>query len=155
MVVRQLAQFAMMTTGLALIGRIGTKALAAVALASRVYLVSFVFGAGLLAAIAPLAAQAFGADNLAGVRRSLRMGLWAALLLSPPIMAFALHGEQILLVLGQAPDAARLAQQYLLGLTWGVTPALWFQAIRSFMGAVNRPEPVLWITLAVTPSMRC
>ncbi|WP_050425676.1 MATE family efflux transporter [Bradyrhizobium tropiciagri] len=151
MVLTHLGQVAMMTTDLAFIGRISPEAVAAAALAGRVYLVSLTFCLGLLAAIAPLAAQAFGAGNLAVVRRSLRMGLWAALLLSLPIMAFALRGEKILLALGQAPHAAWLAQQYLLGLAWGVAPALCLLAIRSFMGAVNRPEPVLWITLAATP----
>ncbi|WP_346770997.1 hypothetical protein [Bradyrhizobium sp. CW9] len=29
--------------------------------------------------------------------------------------------------------------------------ALWLDAIRNFMGAVNRPEPILWITLAAIP----
>lgn len=48
-----------------------------------------------------------------------------------------------LLAFGQAPDAARLAQQYLFGLALGVVPALWLQAIRNFMGVVNRPEPIL------------
>jgi len=33
-----------------------------------------------------------------------------------------------------------------------VTPALWFMAIRGFMGAVNRPQPALWITLAAIPA---
>jgi MATE family multidrug resistance protein len=67
-------------------------------------------------------------------------------------MAFPLHGEQLLLGLGQAQGPARLAQDYLFGLAWGVAPALWFIAIRGFMGAVNRPEPVLWITLAAIPA---
>ena len=35
---------------------------------------------------------------------------------------------------------------------WGIAPALWFLAIRGFMGAVNRPEPVLWITLVAIPA---
>ncbi|WP_050399914.1 MATE family efflux transporter [Bradyrhizobium embrapense] len=151
MVLTHLGQVAMMTTDLAFIGRISAEALAAAALATRVYLVSFTFGVGLLVAIAPLVAQAFGADNLAVARRSLRAGLWAALMLSFPIMAFALSGERILLALGQAPNAARLAQQYLFGLVWGVLPALGFQAFRNFMGAVNRPEPVLLITIAGMP----
>lgn len=151
MVLTQVGQIAMMTTDLALIGRIGAEAVAGAALASRVYFVSLTFGAGLMAAIAPLAAQAFGAANPAVVRHSVRMGLWAALLVSLPIMAFPLWGEQLLLALGQAPDAAWRAQQYLSGLAWGVAPALWFLAIRSFMGAVTRPAPALWITLAAIP----
>ena len=151
MALTQLGQIAMMTTDLAFIGHLSADALAAAALAGTVYFVSFTFGMGLMSAVAPLVAQAFGADNPAVVRRSLRMGLWAALLLSLPIMAAPLRGEQILLALGQAPATAQLAQGYLFGLAWGVAPALGFLAIRSFMGALNRPEPVLWITLAAIP----
>jgi MATE family multidrug resistance protein len=148
----QLGQVAMMTTDLALIGRLGDEAVAAAALAHTVAFISFAFGMGLVSAVAPLAAQAFGARNPRLVRRALRVGLWAALLISLPMLAFRLSGEQILLMLGQAPATARLAQGYLLGLAWGITPALWFLAIRGFMGAVNRPEPGLWITIAAIPA---
>jgi len=151
MALTQLSQIAMMTTDLAFIGRLGGEAVAAAALAGTVYFVSFTFGMGLTSAVAPLVAQAFGAEDPTMVRRSLRTGLWAALLLSLPIMMFPLRGEQTLLLLGQTPQTARLAQHYLFGLAWGVAPALWFLAIRSFMGAVNRPQPVLWITLAAIP----
>src|ERR1700704_5269028 len=82
MALTQLGQIAMMTTDLALVGRLGDQA---------------------VAAVAPLAAQAFGARNPHRVRRALRVGLWAALLISLPMMAFPLRGENILLLLGQAP----------------------------------------------------
>jgi MATE family multidrug resistance protein len=152
MALTQLSQIAMMATDLAFIGRLGNAAVAAAALAGTVYFVSFTIGMGLVSAVAPLAAQAFGARDSREVRRALRTGLWAALLISLPIMPFSLYGEPILLALGQAPAAAGLAQHYLFGLVWGVTPALWFMAIRGFMGAVNRPQPALWITLAAIPA---
>ena len=63
MALTQLGQIAMMTTDLALIGRLGNEAVAAAALASTVFFVSFTFGMGLVSAVAPLAAQAFGARN--------------------------------------------------------------------------------------------
>src|ERR1700682_4398216 len=148
----QLGQIAMLTTDLALIGRLGDEAVAAAALAHTVFFIAFTFGMGLRSAVARLAAQAFGARNPRMVRRALRVGLWAALLIALPVMAFPLRGEQILLLLGQAPASAHLAQQYLFGLAWGIAPALWFIAIRGFMGAVNRPAPVLWITLVAIPS---
>jgi len=148
----QLGQIAMMTTDIAFIGRLGSEALAAASLAHAVFFVSFTFGMGLVSAVAPLAAQAFGARDPRMVRRALRVGLWAALLIALPLMALPFRGEQILLALGQAPMAAHLAQQYLFGLAWGVLPALWFIAIRGFMSAVNRPEPILWITLAAIPA---
>ncbi|HWL20061.1 MAG TPA: MATE family efflux transporter [Bradyrhizobium sp.] len=152
MALTQLGQIAMTTTDLALIGHISDEAVAAAGLAGMVYFVSFTLGIGLMAAVAPLAAQAFGAGNPPLVRRALRTGLWAALAISLPIMAFPLRGEQILQALGQAQATSHLAQDYLFGLAWGVMPALWFQAIRSFMGAVNRPQPILWITLAAIPA---
>jgi multidrug resistance protein, MATE family len=148
----QLGQIAMMTTDLALIGRLGDAAVAAAALAHTVFFVNFTFGMGLVAAVAPLAAQAFGAREPRLVRRALRVGLWAALLISLPMIAALLFGEQLLVMLGQAPATARLAQHYLLGLAWGIAPGLGFLAIRGFMGAVNRPEPGLWITLAAIPA---
>src|SRR3979490_1550491 len=111
----QLGQIAMMTTDIAFIGRLGSEALAAASLAHTVFFVSFTFGMGLVSAVSPLAAQAFGARDPRMVRRSLRVGLWAALLMALPVMAFPLRGEQILLLLGQAPASAHLAQQYLFG----------------------------------------
>jgi multidrug resistance protein, MATE family len=147
----QLGQIAMMTTDLVLIGRLGDEAVAAAALAHTVFFISFTFGMGLVSAVAPLAAQAFGARDPRMVRRALRVGLWAALAMSLPMLVLPLFGERILLALGQAPATAHLAQSYLFGLAWGITPALWFLAIRGFMGAVNRPEPVLWITLVAIP----
>jgi MATE family multidrug resistance protein len=148
----QLGQIAMMATDLAFIGRLGEDAVAAAALAGTVYFVSFTVGMGLMSAVAPLAAQAYGAKNPRLIRRALRTGLWAGLLIALPIMIFPLRGERILLGLGQAPVPARLAQQYLFGLAWGVMPALWFLAIRSFMSALHRPQPILWITLAAIPA---
>jgi MATE family multidrug resistance protein len=152
MMLTQLGQIAMMTTDLALIGRLGEDAVAAAALAHTVYFVSFTFGLGLVAAVAPLAAQAFGAGDVRRIRRSLRVGLWVALFISLPMMASPLYGEQILLALGQAPRSAALAQRYLFGLAWGIAPALGFIALRSLMGAVNRPQPPLWITFAAIPA---
>src|ERR1700742_4127825 len=152
MVLTQLGQIAMMTTDLAFIGRLGNEAVAAAALAGTVYFISFTIGMGLVSAVAPMAAQAFGARDPRRLRRALRTGLWTGLLISLPIMPFSLSGEGILLALGQAPITAHLAQQYLFGLVWGVAPALWFMAVRGFMGAVNRPQPALWITLVAIPA---
>ncbi|MBR0972035.1 MULTISPECIES: MATE family efflux transporter [Bradyrhizobium] len=151
MMLTQLGQIAMITTDLALIGRLGQDAVAAAALAHTVYFVSFTFGLGLMAAVSPLAAQAFGAGDVRRIRRSLRVGLWVAFLISLPMMASPLYGDHILIALGQTPQLAALAQHYLYGLAWGIAPALGFIALRSMMSAVNRPQPPLWITLAAIP----
>ncbi len=148
----QLGQIAMMTSDLALIGRLGDRAVAAAALAHVVLFMLFMIGMGPVSAVAPLAAQAYGARDPRMVRRALRVGLWAALLLGVPLTALQLMGETLLIAVGQAPDSAALASQYLWGLAWSMVPAWWFIALRNFVGSLNRPEPALWITLVAIPA---
>jgi MATE family multidrug resistance protein len=152
MAATQLGQVAMMTTDLVLLGRLGEDVVAAVALAHIVLLACFMLGTGLVAAVSPLAAQAFGARKPRMVRRALRVGLWAATFIGIPLTIAQLYGFEILTALGQDPTTARLSGRYLDGLAWSMVPAWWFIALRSFMGAVNRPEPGLWITLAAIPA---
>src|SRR5258708_26545090 len=147
----QLGQVAMMTTDLALIGRLGTDAVAAAALGQTVSFMVFVVGMGLVSAVAPLAAQGFGARDPHRVRRALRVGLWVAFFVAIPVTVVQLSGEQVLLLLHQQPSSAHLAGLYLNGMAWAVLPGLATIAIRGFMGAVNRPEPGLWIMLAAIP----
>jgi multidrug resistance protein, MATE family len=151
MALTQLGQIAMMTTDLVLIGRLGDAALAAAALAHTVLFAAFTVGMGLVSAVAPLAAQAYGARDPRMVRRALRVGLWSVAMLGLPMTLVQFQGEAILLALGQAPETAALAGRYLMGMAWAIIPGWTFIALRSFMGAVNRPEPALWITLAAIP----
>ncbi len=148
----QLGQVAMMTTDLMLLGRLGDHVVAATALAHTVLFAAFTVGMGLVSAVAPLASQAYGAREPRMVRRALRVGLWAALMAGVPLTAVQLWGREILVALGQSFDAAALAGRYLAGLGWSLMPAWAFMALRSFMGAVDRPEPALWITLAAIPA---
>jgi multidrug resistance protein, MATE family len=151
MALTQLGQITMMTTDLALIGRLGSKAVAAVGLAHLILFIGFVLGMGPVSAVAPLAAQAFGARNPRMVRRSLRVGLWVAVIVGIPVNLVQLWGEDILTAAGQTPAAAALAARYLTSLAWSMIPAWCFIALRNFMGAVNRPEPGLWVTVAAIP----
>lgn len=148
----QLGQIAMMTTDLALIGRLGEAAIAGASLAHTIFFGIFVLGMGAMSAVAPLVAQAFGARDPRTIRRAFRVGLWLAVMMAVPLTPVLLQGEPILIALGQAPDSATLAARYLEGLTWSLLPGWWFIAIRGFMGSVNRPEPALWITLAAIPA---
>ena len=152
MALTQLGQIAMMTSDLALLGRLGNHIVAAVALAHTTLFGAFMIGMGVVSAVAPLAAQAFGARQPRMVRRALRVGLWAATMLGVPLSIGQLYGEELLLALGQTEQTARLAESYLQGLAWSLVPAWWFIAIRGFMGAVNRPEPGLWITIVAVPA---
>jgi MATE family multidrug resistance protein len=151
MAATQLGQIAMMTTDLALLGRLGDHVVAGAALAHTVLFAAFMMGLGPVSAVAPLASQAFGARKPRLVRRAVRVGLWAVLLAGLPLTALQLQGEEVLLALGQPPETAALAGRYLWGLAWCLVPSWAFIVLRNFMSAVNRPEPALWITLAAIP----
>jgi MATE family, multidrug efflux pump len=152
MALTQLGQVTMMTTDLMLLGRLGDKVVAAAALAHTVLFVGFTLGMGFMQAVAPLAAQAFGARQPRLVRRALRVGLWASLILGVPLTLVQFWAETLLLALGQAPAAAALAARYSAGLAWCLLPSYVFIALRNFMSAVNRPEPALYITLVAIPA---
>jgi len=147
----QLGQIAMMTSDLALIGRLGDTAVAAAALGHVVLYVGFMICLGLANAVAPLASQAVGARNPEAARRALHVGLWVVTLFAIPLVAVQLHSYPILKALGQPEDVALLAGRYLDGLSWSMAPACWFIAIRNFMSSLDRPQPGLWITLAAIP----
>jgi MATE family multidrug resistance protein len=152
MALTQLGQISMMTTDLMLLGRLGDKMVAAAALAHTVLFVGFTLGMGFMQAVAPLAAQAFGARQPRMVRRALRVGLWAALLLGVPLTLLQFWSEALLLAVGQPAPVAALAARYSAGLGWCLVPSYVFLALRNFMSAVSRPEPALWITLTAIPA---
>src|SRR4029079_14699380 len=72
----QLGQVAMMTSDLALLGRLGDHVVAASALAHTILFAAFVVGMGIVSAVSPLASQAFGARQPRVVRSALRGGVW-------------------------------------------------------------------------------
>src|SRR5262245_31157256 len=121
--ITQLGQVAMMTTDLALLGRLGDNVVAAAALAHTTLFAAFTLGMGLVSAVGPLAAQAFGARQPRIVRRALRVGLWAAVMAGIPLTAAQFWGYEVLTALGQTPESAALASRYLLGLSWSLIPA--------------------------------
>ncbi|MEM7774400.1 MAG: MATE family efflux transporter [Pseudomonadota bacterium] len=148
----QLGQIAMFTTDLALIGRLGDTYLAAGALAHTVLFATFLLGMGLVSAVAPLTAQAVGAGDDRLVRRSLRVGIHAALALAVPTIALVqIYSEPMLVALGQVPAVAKDAAVYLSSLIWAVVPGWVFLAMRGYISAVGSAQPTLWITVAAIP----
>lgn len=145
----QLAQMAIHTTDVILVGWLGTTELASVVIATQIFFIVFIFGTGFTSAVVPLVAQALGRNDSVGVRRSVRMGLWVVLaycVLTAPLLWFS---EPLLLKLGQAPDVAANAQSYLRIAQWGVFPALGLMAIRSFVTGLEKGGIVLYVTIGM------
>lgn len=146
----QIAQIAITTTDVVMLGWYGTEELAATVLASQAFFVVFIFGIGFSSAVLPLAAQAEGRNDPTHVRRSVRMGMWILLLFSALVMPLLWYLEPVLVALGQKPEIAALAGDYIRIAQWGMFPALMMMALRSFFAARSRAGIVLWSALIGT-----
>ena len=148
LVLTNLAQIALTTTDVLVLGRVGPHALAAATLGVNLYFAVLIFAIGLVTATAPMMAEALGRKRhaLRDVRRTFRQGLWSALIVSLPAWLLLWHAETVLLAFGQEPQLAADAQTFTRALQWGFLPSLGFVALRSFVAALERPAWALLVT---------
>ncbi|MEX3009342.1 MATE family efflux transporter [Hoeflea sp. TYP-13] len=146
----QLAQMAINVTDTVMVGWLGATELAATVLATQIFFLFFIFGSGFALAVMPVAAQAHGRDDVRGVRRSVRMGMWVILLYGALVMMPLWMTESILLMLGQSKETAALAGDYMRVAQWAMVPSLLIMAFRSYLSALERAQIVLWATVAGT-----
>ncbi|WP_299860501.1 MATE family efflux transporter [uncultured Hoeflea sp.] len=146
----QIAQIAIATTDVVMLGWYGTEELAATVLGSQAFFVVYIFGVGFATAVLPLAAQAEGRNDPTHVRRSVRMGMWILLIYAALVMPLLWFLEPALIALGQKPELAALASDYIRIAQWGMFPALLMMALRSFFAARSRAQIVLWSALIGT-----
>ncbi|MDQ6435843.1 MATE family efflux transporter [Mesorhizobium sp. LHD-90] len=141
MILTNLGQTAMNATDVMLMGRLGPQALAAGALGSNLYFMPLIFGLGLMLATSPMIATELGRKkhSVRDVRRTVRQGLWLAVLICLPIWAFLWNAETLLNWMGQEPALAAQAGTYVRWLQWAVLPFYGYIVLRSFISALERP----------------
>ncbi|SLN57269.1 Multidrug resistance protein MdtK [Falsiruegeria litorea R37] len=142
-----LAQFAIGLTDTVMLGWYGVEELAAVTLAGSYFFILFMLGGGLAMAIMPLVAASDAQGDDTSIRRVTRMGLWQTVMFGVLAMGMLWWSEPILLLLGQKPDVASLAAEYLRVAGWGIFPALWVMVLKSYLAGLERTQIVLWITV--------
>ena len=82
------------------------------------------------------------------VRRTVRQGLWLAIMVSIPIWFLLWHAEAILLAMRQEPRLAALAGSYVHTLMWASLPFYGYLVLRSFISALERPRWALIIVFS-------
>lgn len=143
-----LAQSALHVTDTVMLGWYGVTELAAVVLGASSFFVVFILGAGFAQAVMPMVAAALGRGDETQVRRDTRMGIWLSIAFGALTYPLFWWSEPILLRLGQEPDVARLAQDYMRIAGLGMIPALIVMTLKSFLAALTRAQVVLWVTIA-------
>jgi MATE family multidrug resistance protein len=149
MVLTNLAQTAMTATDVMMMGRLGAHTLAAGSLGANLYFAPLIFGLGLMLATSPMIATELGRKrhSVRDLRRTVRQGLWVAIMISVPIWIVLWNAERILLAMGQEPALAADAGIYVRWLQWAVLPFYGYIVLRSFIAALERPGWALAIVL--------
>lgn len=147
------AQVAQSLTGFfdtIMMGRLGAATLAAGGLASLTFFAILNIAAGIVMAVSPLVAEAYGAGKKTRIEKLARQGFWLVLLLSIPIMLAIARLDAIMLQLGQAQTTVTLANTYLEIILWGFFPALGFAMLRGVVSGLSQARPVMFIVVIGT-----
>lgn len=144
----QLAQLAIHTTDVVIVGRLGAESLAALVLAGQFFFTVFIFGSGFSIAVMPMVANAYGKGDVRLARRSIRMGLWVSLAYSLLMWPLFHYSRDVLLALGQVPHVVDLASSYIRIMWLSLPAALMFAVMRALVSAIGRAKVVLYITIA-------
>lgn len=142
-----LAQSSKNLVDAAMLGRYGVDELAAGVLAGMIFLITFVVGSGFAMAAIPMAAKARGSGLTWKVRRIVRMSFWLSTLYWILLFVPLLHTENLLLLLGQQPETAKLAGQYMSVAVWGIFPAMAVMVFKSFFMALGKAKIIFWATV--------
>ncbi len=143
----QLAQIAMQTTDVLMMGWLGRDDLAAGTLGSNMLFPVYLFGMGIVTATAPMMAQALGGRQYRAIRRTARQGFWVALVYAVPMGVLLWNVEAIFRLFDATDDSTALAQAYLRPAVWSLLPGLWIVVLRSLVSAHSRPRSVLLVTV--------
>jgi len=146
-----LARMAISVADTIMVGWYGVNELAALVIAVSFFHILFFLGMGFGIGVMGLIAAAIARDDEVEVRRSARMALWLSIIHSIIVLPLLWHSEAILLAIGQAPIVAELAQDYLRIAGFGLLAVLCQLTLNSYLAAMERPQVVLWITLAGLP----
>ncbi len=155
LILTQLAQMAVMTTDVVMLGRLSTHALAAAALGNTVYYFCWLLATGPAQAVSPIIANLMGLHGeeavrlRAGVRATVRMGLWMSALTTIPLGLVLAYGGPILEHLGQERNLAMDAGRFSTMLAIGLPFSIGFQVLRNFSTALGRPREGLYVMIAV------
>ncbi|MBD2436291.1 MATE family efflux transporter [Nostoc sp. FACHB-110] len=139
----QLAQSATGFVDTVMMGWLGSQTIASGGLGAALFTFLLLVNTGILSAVSPLAAQAYGAGNPEQIGKIVRQGLGISLFLGIPLVMILWNGGSLLLLLGQHHTTSALAATYLKAIAPGFIPALGFAVLKSFLSALSQPQLVI------------
>ncbi|ODY31175.1 MATE family efflux transporter [Vibrio parahaemolyticus] len=126
-------------------GGVSATDMAAVSVASSIWLPSILFGIGLLMALVPVVAQLNGSARREKIPFEIQQGVVLALLISIPIIGVLLQTQFILQLMDVEAVMADKTVGYIHAVIFAVPAFLLFQTLRSFTDGMSLTKPAMVI----------
>jgi MATE family multidrug resistance protein len=146
------AQMLMGLTTTIMVGHLSSAALAAAGLGGSLYFTIVIVCRSILAAVAPLAAHAIGADEHQEAGLLASTGLVMALIAAIPIIILLPELGPLLHAIGYTPALAADFGDYLAAVCWGAPAFLAFEVLRALLAASSRARAVLVAVVIGVPA---
>ncbi|MBC7794074.1 MAG: MATE family efflux transporter, partial [Clostridia bacterium] len=143
----QLAQVAVGTISIVLLGSLGATELAGGGLGMMLFNLARTMGVGLTTGTANLIARADARGESADVSRLAGAGGTIATVAGVSFAAFLVVLAPLLGYFGQDPAVVSFATRFLIAAAVGLIPCFWFNVQRNVAVGLGKPGPVLLITL--------
>ncbi|MFI4994749.1 MAG: MATE family efflux transporter [Hyphomicrobiales bacterium] len=145
------AQFSISAVETLIVARLGVEQLAGVTLALSIYLLLFLFALGVVTAVTPIVAGAYGRGDMEDLRLSGQQAFWVGLSFSVPGMLILLACRSLAGSAIGAGVEADSAAAYLAGAAWGLPAWVSYVAVRCLAIATGRVRITTVIMLASVP----
>jgi multidrug resistance protein, MATE family len=147
LIVSNLATAGMMTADTLMSGQLGAQALAAVAVGSNYVGLFQLGGLGMLMAMSPTVAHAYGSGRDAAVGTFFRQALWLALAIALVVIVALAAVHPVLRAIGTPPDVAALAAKYVYAVAFGMPGYFAFLALRFSSEGLGWTRPILYVAV--------
>jgi len=145
-----IGQLAVITFGVldtAMTARYSADDLAALAMASAIFISIYVGLTGVISALAPIAGQLFGAKRFGEIGEEVRQATWLAVGLTVLGGAILLNADHLLQISQVTPDIEGKAKLYLNILAIGLPASMAMRVLMALHNAVSRPAVITVVQL--------
>lgn len=147
LVLAQVAQNGMSFVDTIMVGRLGGRALAGMALGAVLFNMTYLLNMALVMSVSPLAAQAVGAGDKSRAAVVARHGLMVALVLAVPAVLLVYLAGPLLVHLGQDSAVVAGATEYLRAVAFGLVGGIVMVALRGFLEGHGNTRPIMFIAV--------
>jgi MATE family multidrug resistance protein len=147
LLVGQLAVIAFGVLDTAMTARYSAEDLAALAMASAIFISIYVGLTGVISALAPIAGQLFGAKRFDEIGEEVRQATWLALGLAIIGCTVLMNADHLLSISRVSSDIEGKARLYLNILAIGLPASMGMRVLMSLHNAVSRPAVITIVQL--------